>query len=182
MLIFGWGCSTPLTHNYNSKLTRFIIQKILQICNHLTIYMLHVAWNGFNDKMPRGHLISKVSCSSSKTLKKGGFKEKHVRCGPCLGCQKRQKSRKRVCFLRLIKIRDKGIFFTYYKHGIRGWFFHPYPWSGYDILPNLKFPSFRVWKICQNPCLGWLLESTQNPSLGAILKHDIHLRIPPLTR
>ena len=24
-----------------------------------------------------------------------------------------------ICFFRLIKIRDKGMFFTYYKHGIR---------------------------------------------------------------
>ena len=41
--------------------------------------------------------------------------ERQVPRGPCLGCQKQQKSRKRVCFLRLNKkIRVKGIFFTYY--------------------------------------------------------------------
>ena len=47
------------------------------------------------------------------------FKGRHIPRGSCLGCQKQQKSRKGVCFFRLIKIRDKGMFFTYYKHGIR---------------------------------------------------------------
>ena len=33
-----------------------------------------------------------------------------------------------------------GMFFIYYKHRIlKGMILNPYPWLGYDILPNLKF-------------------------------------------
>ena len=39
-----------------------------------------------------------------KNTEKGSFfTERQVPRGPCLGCQKQQKSRKRVCFLRLNK-------------------------------------------------------------------------------
>ena len=68
---------------------------------------------------PGGHLYSKVDIILKNTEKGWFFKERHVPHGPCLGCQKQQKSRKRVWFFRLIKIRDKGLFFSYYKHRIR---------------------------------------------------------------
>ena len=52
-----------------------------------------------------GHLYSKVDIMLEyKNMEKGSFfTERQVPRGPCLGCQKQQKSRKRVCFLRLNK-------------------------------------------------------------------------------
>ena len=47
-----------------------------------------------------GHLYSKVDIMPKyKNTERGCFfMERHVPCRPCLGCQKQQKSRKRVCF------------------------------------------------------------------------------------
>ena len=39
---------------------------------------------------------------------------------------------------------------------------------------------FHEWKICQNPCLGWLFESTQNPCLGSIFRGHTLAWYPPL--
>ena len=52
-----------------------------------------------------GHLYSKVDIMLEyKNTEKGSFfTERQVPRGPCLGCQKQQKLRKRVCFLRLNK-------------------------------------------------------------------------------
>ena len=69
--------------------------------------------------LPECHLYSKVDIMIEYiNTEKVWFFKKHVPRGPCLGCQKQQK-RVKGMFLRLIKIRDKCIFFTYYKHRIR---------------------------------------------------------------
>ena len=54
---------------------------------------------------PGGPLVFKMDIMLEyKNTEKGSFfTDRQVPRGPCLGCQKQQKSRKRVCFLRLNK-------------------------------------------------------------------------------
>ena len=52
-----------------------------------------------------------ISCLSTKTQKEGGFSRRGTYRTGCLGCQKQQKSRKRVWFLRIIQNTRKGCFY-----------------------------------------------------------------------
>ena len=55
-----------------------------------------------DSEIPGGHLYSKVDIMLEyKNTEKGSFfTGRQVPRGPCLGCQKQQKSRKRVCFFK----------------------------------------------------------------------------------